>query len=431
MDQAMPLKLPRYMFRRANGSFRYKRNVPKDLRKVISKATVYRQLGNTYQDALRALPKVHADIEALFDRERRTTDEQRARELVRERLGERHQSMFIEGAVDPEWPEYDDFQDLAEDVEHAVPKGVTQQIRAATSKAAPMSLSRVLDEYYAYKAEDADNGLGTRLDRIRKDLILSLGKNRYEWTELQDLTRADANTYRDVLLARMSPNSVQRNLGVVKAAINHALLEHDLDFRNVFQAIKIKGAGSSSTDRLPITDEQLTLMGPAFASNDTAKALLLLLTDTGARLAEITGLEAKDVDLDNAILHIRPNDRRGLKTKTSSRSIPLSQRAAECLREHQVGLSDTDPIFPAYAKPRGNDSASAMLMKRLRTVIADKKITMHSLRHRMKDKLRNSGCPEHLSMAILGHSANTVAANYGSGYAIDVMREALERVWVE
>lgn len=99
----MPLKLPRYMFRRANGSFRYKRNVPKDLRTVIPKATVYRQLGNTYQDALRALPKVHADIDALFDRERRTTDEQRAKELVRERLGEHHQSMFIEGAVDPEW----------------------------------------------------------------------------------------------------------------------------------------------------------------------------------------------------------------------------------------------------------------------------------------------------------------------------------------
>ena len=70
MDQTMPLKLPRYVFRRANGSFRYKRNVPKDLRTVIPKATVYRQLGNTYQDALCALPKVHAEIEALFDLER-------------------------------------------------------------------------------------------------------------------------------------------------------------------------------------------------------------------------------------------------------------------------------------------------------------------------------------------------------------------------
>ena len=429
MDQTMPLKLPRYVFRRANGSFRYKRNVPKDLRTVIPKATVYRQLGNTYQDALCALPKVHAEIEALFDLERRTTDEQRARELVRERLGEQHHSMFTDGAVDPEWPEYDDFQDLAEDLEHAVPKGVTRQLRAAASEAAPMSLSRVLEEYLAYKTEETDNGLRTRIDHIRKDLTLCLGKNRFAWTELKDLTRVDANAYRDLLLSRMSPNSVQRNLGVVKAAINHALLEHDLDFRNVFQAIKIKGAGSSNTDRLPITDEQLVLITPAFASSDVARALLILLTDTGARLAEITGLEAKDVDLDKAILHIRPNDRRGLKTKTSTRSIPLSQRATECLRQHQVGLADTDPIFPAYAKPRGSDSASAMLMKRLRTVITDKKITMHSLRHRMKDKLRNSGCPEAISLAILGHSTNTVAANYGSGYALEVMREHMERVW--
>ncbi len=78
-------------------------------------------------------------------------------------------------------------------------------------------------------------------------------------------------------------------------------------------------------------------------------ALLVLLTDTGARLAEITGLEARDVDQDKAILHLRPNDHRGLKTKTSTRSIPLSPRATECLRQQQVGLSDTNPIFPAYA----------------------------------------------------------------------------------
>ena len=398
---------------------------------VIPTATVYRQLGNTYQDALCALPKVHAEIEALFDLERRTTDEQRARELVRERLGEQHHSMFTDGAVDPEWPEYDDFQDLAEDLEHAVPKGVTRQLRAAASEAAPMSLSRVLEEYLAYKTEETDNGLRTRIDHIRKDLTLCLGKNRFAWTELKDLTRVDANAYRDLLLSRMSPNSVQRTLGVVKAAVNHVLLEHDLELRNVFQSIKIKGAGSSNTDRLPITDEHLNLMTPAFESSEVAAALLVLLTDTGARLAEVTGLEAGDVDLDKAILHIRPNDHRGLKTKTSTRSIPRSHRATECLRQQQVGLSDTDPIFPAYAQPRGSDNASAMLMKRLRTVITDKKLTMHSLRHRMKDKLRNTGFPEAISLAILGHSTNTVAANYGSGYALEVMREHVVRVWEE
>ena len=30
---------------------------------------------------------------------------------------------------------------------------------------------------------------------------------------------------------------------------------------------------------------------------------------------------------------------------------------------------------------------------------------------------------------ILGHGANTVAANYGSGYALGVMREHMEKAW--
>ena len=70
-----------------------------------------------------------------------------------------------------------------------------------------------------------------------------------------------------------------------------------------------------------------------------------------------------------------------------------------------------------------------MMMKLLKTVITDKKLTMHSLRHRIKDKLRDAGCPEAISKAIRGHGSNTVAANYGSRYAIEVMREHMERVW--
>jgi hypothetical protein len=52
MSDDMPLKLLRYVFRRANGSFRYKRNVPLHLRALIGKATLYRQLGDSYTATL-------------------------------------------------------------------------------------------------------------------------------------------------------------------------------------------------------------------------------------------------------------------------------------------------------------------------------------------------------------------------------------------
>ena len=141
------------------------------------------------------------------------------------------------------------------------------------------------------------------------------------------------------------------------------------------------------------------------------------------------GLEVQDVDLQERSVKIRPNGIRGLKTKGSRRTLPLSHRVLEVLQEHRQGKKEGEAIFPKYARPRGNDAASAMLMKRFRKQITERKLTMHSLRHRMKDKLRNTGCQEAISMAILGHGSNTVASNYGSGYALEVMREHMEKVW--
>ena len=68
MSDDVPLRLPRYVFRRSNGSFRYKRNVPERLRPLIGKATLYRQLGDSYREAMQALPLVHAQNRSLAER---------------------------------------------------------------------------------------------------------------------------------------------------------------------------------------------------------------------------------------------------------------------------------------------------------------------------------------------------------------------------
>ena len=139
-------KLPKYVFRRANGSYRYKRNVPNALRQVIPKATVYRQLGNTYDEAIRRLPNVHSEIEALFDLERRTSPSQRALNLVRERIGEHVAELFQDGVVDPEWDVTDDFRELAEALEGSVPDEVFRQIGSARITPETLSLDKVLKE---------------------------------------------------------------------------------------------------------------------------------------------------------------------------------------------------------------------------------------------------------------------------------------------
>ena len=228
---------------------------------------------------------------------------------------------------------------------------------------------------------------------------------------MEAITRAEANDLRDHLLRRLSANSVTRNLGVIRAAVNHVIVEQSLSIPNVFNGLRIKGAGASKEDRHPLTDEHVAMPIPRYQDDPLAWAVFVTLTDTGAMLSEIVGLEVRDVDLQERSITIRPNGIRGLKARGSHRTILLSRRAAEVLRGHRQGREDGEAIFPRYARPRGSDAASAMMMKRLRMLITDRKLTMHSLRHRMKDKRRNTGCPEAISMAILGHGSNTVAAN--------------------
>jgi integrase len=227
----------------------------------------------------------------------------------------------------------------------------------------------------------------------------------------------------------MAPNSVARYKNTLNAALNWYIKDTGIDWTSPFSGLLIKGAGSSKADRYPLSDEQVEQLKAAFQDDPTTNALFVVLRDTGARVAEIAGLRITDCNLDEGYINITPTPWRRLKNAPSERSVPLSPEAAEVLQAFIIDKDPEAPVFERYARPRGMDRVSAMMMKRFRKVIADKKLSMHSLRHRMKDKLRNTGCPEAVSMAILGHGTNTVAANYGSGYAIEVMREHMEKAW--
>ena len=86
-------------------------------------------------------------------------------------------------------------------------------------------------------------------------------------------------------------NSVLRNVAVVKAAVNHVITEHSLSIPNVFNGLRIKGAGASKEDRHPLTDEHIAMATPFYQDDPLAWALFVTLTDTGARLSEIVELE--------------------------------------------------------------------------------------------------------------------------------------------
>ena len=145
-------------------------------------------------------------------------------------------------------------------------------------------------------------------------------------------------------------------------------------------------------------------------------------------MAEITGLLVSDVRLKDTIPHlvIQVHPHRRLKTKGSSRLVPLLGGALSAAEEAVKDRSEREFLFQRYGRPRGSDAASSALMKQIRKVTKDPKVSNHSLRHLMADKLRLAGVSQVVQDIILGHSSGNVADNYGGPQArLKLAQEAL------
>lgn len=75
--------------------------MPKALRSYILKEALYRQLGNSYEEALANLPRVHREIEQIFQGERLRHPGERAAGLIRTNLGDIWLSAAKAGALAP------------------------------------------------------------------------------------------------------------------------------------------------------------------------------------------------------------------------------------------------------------------------------------------------------------------------------------------
>lgn len=428
------MKLPRYCYTTDYGVIRFRRDIPEHLHEVIGKKRFNKVLGRSYREAMKTYSQALRDFDSLIAAHSSTTpDRETILGLVQNAFGVEASMNLARGQVD-ENLEYA-LMDLGDRLEAqgSLPREITAKVYSGTLPDMVLSLGDCLDRYWAHKrtGDDAKDRLPKNvIDRAKVGLVEALGDKAVNHGPVGSITRKDVNRFRDNLLAKLKPSSVQRSLGVVRTALNFCIKEDDLDIRNPFADVIIKGATATKDDRLPLSPEEVSLLNRTFEAPDDICALWTTLRDTGARMSEIVYLTVGDVSLQDKTVRIGPNALRGtLKTTSSVRTIPLSDAALSKLQALRQGKEDDAPIFDRYAKPRGADGASQVLMKRLRKHIVDKKKTVHSLRHSMKDKLRNAGVQEELAKAIMGHSDGSVASRYGSGYSSEVMRKALERVW--
>ena len=241
---------------------------------------------------------------------------------------------------------------------------------------------------------------------------------------VREYTREDAKLFVDHLALKGNKTAtIRRRINSLSAIMNYAYSELDLDKRNPFTRLFIRNEGDDVFKRGTFTNEQLKLgYDKALASGSTVKLLMPLLGETGCRLAEIVGLRLEDIDLENELIHIRPNSGRRLKNKTSERVLPLVGYARTAMEQAML-QADDQWLFPQYIKA-GHcyaTHASNALNKWLKKDFGG--LTAHSLRHTFRDRLRAVECPMDMIDQIGGwRSVGGVGTSYGEGYELEQQR---------
>jgi integrase len=109
----------------------------------------------------------------------------------------------------------------------------------------------------------------------------------------------------------------------------------------------------------------------------------------------------------------------GHKTEQSKRRVPLPAGVLPYLPATIMG-----PLFH-----HGSRSASKRLNRFLNDCgIVDPRKVIHSLRHRAQDRLRAAGCPTDVRYELLGHERKTVAAGYGVGHPMPLLKKWIDKI---
>ncbi|MDO3559588.1 DUF6538 domain-containing protein [Ralstonia pseudosolanacearum] len=297
------------------------------------------------------------------------------------------------------------------------------------------TLSDALELYLKVhpKRDDEQFAKGARI--VFKTLTDAIGDK-----VIADLSRSDAHAYVTAEKARgVKTGTIDRYMNTIRAVIGTWLREKEIDRTNPFTKVPIPGNGEDTKKRQSLTEEELrTVLTACKAKDDDVRWLVAILADTGARMAEITGLALADLVLDVEVPHviIQPHPWRSLKNDSSARTVPLLGHALWAAQRVKEKATKTQRFaFPRYtdAEETRATHASNTVAKWIRGLKIDGKSlehTAHDLRHTMTDRLREVQCPEDIRLAIGGWASKGVGNKYGTGYGLKVKADWLAKVTI-
>ena len=227
--------------------------------------------------------------------------------------------------------------------------------------------------------------------------------------------------YVDLLDGGLAPQSVLNTHGVLRQALDQAFR------RSMVQRNPCDMADAPKAKRremLTLTAEQVTGFLNA-TREDRYHPVYALAVSTGMRLGELLGLKWSDINLDGRRLSVQRSLQRvtgrGLvftdpKTAKSRRTIVLSTRAVDALREHRRSQAEERLAYPGewempelvFTTERGSPLDPGNVSNGFKTKLGHvglPVVRFHDLRHTAATLLLQVGTHVKLVSEMLGHSS--------------------------
>jgi integrase len=179
----------------------------------------------------------------------------------------------------------------------------------------------------------------------------------------------------------------------------------------------------------------------------------LIALFSGMRLGEIIQMQVSDVrrldgieyfdvtpvaiDLsDDEAVECDDEEEKSLKTAASRRGAPIHKTLFDLGFGHFLEFrrgSGERRLCPEYDKAKDDDSWSKQFSKHFKRFrdsidVTRRGVKFHSLRHNVEDALRNADVRKEVRDAIQGHGENGVSREYGSGYYVKTLNEAIQKI---
>ena len=290
-----------------------------------------------------------------------------------------------------------------------------------------LTVSRALDLYWTLAK---DKTLGKSEDQIRrwknprmkavKNFIAVVGDKA-----IKHITSEDMLDFRNWWMERLEveglrPNSANKDLihlGDVLKTVNKlkrlglVLPLTDLAFKE-----------ADAKKRPPFSTRWITekLMQPKALDglNPEARAILLMMVNTGCRPSELAALNARTILLKHNVPHISIEpDGRQVKSKYARRTVPLLGVSLEAARAFSDG-------FPRYRESSASLSATVNKFLRENGLMESDDHSLYSLRHAFEDRMLATGIDDRIRRDLFGH--RLTRERYGDGATLEHKQSLLQ-----